>query len=85
MEEIIKKLKKALLGKEVALAEMNNKVHEIAGDLTSILGIENECIKDGYCAYEFEIGKDILIYFKVTIINKEDISKTIVKVTNIEG
>lgn len=41
MEEMIKKLKKALLGKEVTLVEMNNKVHSIIGNLTSILGIEN--------------------------------------------
>lgn len=85
MEEMIKKLKKALLGKEVTLVEMNNKVHSIIGNLTSILGIENECIEDGYCAYEFEIGKDILVYFEVKTRNKEDISKTIVEITNIEG
>ena len=46
--------------------------------------MESECIKDGYCAYEFEIGRDILVYFEVTTISKEDISKTLVKAADIK-
>ena len=83
MERIVKELKEDLLNKEMSLVEMDNKVEEITGSTTSLFDAEDDCMEQRSCAYYIDEDKNIIVEFEIINKNEDDITETIVKVTDV--
>lgn len=79
---LIEKLKLQLQNKEMTLEEMDKSIQEITKCSSNIFDSTEECIKDGFCICEVQVGMDILVYFKVICKNNNN-HKTLIKVENV--
>lgn len=82
MKEILKELKKELLGKEITLLEVDNTTISIIGSTNSLFDTENDCIEQESCSYYVDTDKNVVIEFKILKKEKNNL-ETLVKVTKI--
>ncbi len=87
LEKLVEELKSELLGKEMTLLEVDNKVEGITGSTTSLFDYGFEEVKSS-CSYyiqyndETDMDEEILVEYEIVEDNEEQ-TDIIVKVTNV--
>lgn len=90
MKELVENVKSELLGKEVSLLDLDNKVRSITGSTTSLFDYDFDCVKAS-CSYyisynnDTDMSEEILVEYDIIKDDENDEYKTetIVKVTNV--